>query len=396
MYKRDEYLKKIRNLYHEEKIKVLTGMRKTGKTVILKQVINELRELGINEEYIIYINFDYLVDEQIKDYLKLYYHIKELIKSESKYYIFIDEIQNVKSYEKAILSIKSGFNTSIFITSSNLLTDEFKTILEGEYISFNVNPFSYSEWLESIKSKPSNKMLMDFLVLGGLPQLTNIKDLDTRMQSLNDILNSIILKDIIERVNINNVILLQKLIDYVIQNTSDVLSVQSILKYLKTINISVSNDTIYTYLNYIKNSFLVYECKKYDLNNKKTLSKIHKLYVNDLGLMINSKNADLSKMIETVVYNHLKYLGYKIYYTYIGEYDIDFYITKVENGITVTNYVKVAYKLKQGYMIDGKIKPFSLVSEDIQKYIISMNEYDLSTDTAKHIKLSDFLLDNEF
>lgn len=401
MIKRKKYLQGIWNVYHDKNVKVLAGMRKSGKTTILKQIVDDLIEEGVGNEYVIHINFEYLIYEELKDYEMLYSYIEKLIVSDDKYYIFIDDIQNVSSFEKMLLRLLDEFNVSIFITitNSSILSSELGTLLEWKYKLYNIYPFSYNEWLEALNIYHSNEDLMDYLILGGIPQITNISDFDTKVKSIGDSLNSIIYKDIIEIVTVKNVPLLQKLIEYVIQNTSEVLSVQAILLYLKKINISVSNDTIYTYLNYIKNSSIVNECKKYDLVNKKSLSKLHKLYINDLGfrrITLNSVNVDLSSTIETAVYNHLKYLGYKIYFTSIGDYEIDFYITKIHSGKIDKKYIQVTYKMEQEVDTDKIIQPLLDIGNRHSRYIISMDEYDISIDGIEHIKLSDFLLDEEF
>ncbi len=401
MIKREKYLKEIWNVYHTKDIKVLIGMRKSGKSVIVKQIIDDLNEEGVMKDFIIYINFEYLVYEELKDSNMLYNYIKKLIVSDKTYYIFIDEIQYVKSFERTISDLLNEFNVSIFITASNsnILSGELATLLDGKYKLYNIYPFSYGEWLSAVNSINSNETLMDYLILGGIPQITNINDFNTKIETISDSLNTIIYKDIIGITAIKNVTLLQKLIEYIIQNTSEILSVQAILLYLKNINISVSNDTIYAYINYIKSSSLVHECKKYDLVGKKSLSKLHKLYVNDLGfrkVTLNTVNVDLSATIKTAVYNHLMYLGYKIYFTNVGNSEVDFYATKIHGGRIEKKFIQAVYKIEQESDVDKLFQPLLDIGDRHFKYIISMDDADMSRDGIKHIRLSDFLQDNNF
>lgn len=401
MVKREIYLRKIRSFYDSEFIKVLIGMRRVGKSTLMKQIINELKSDGISEKRIIYINFELLSFEELMDYKKLNEYLQNKIKTEDKHYIFIDEIQNVKFFEKVINSINNEFNVSIFITgsNSNLLSGELATLLSGRYREFKVYPFSYNEWLESINLNHSDELLLKYLKFGSIPQISLVNDEDEKIEILNDVFNSIIYKDIIARAQVKDVDLLKKIIIYISQNTSEIISINSIVKYLANTAKLNSTDTIYKYLDLLLNSLLFQECKQFDLKGKKILKKLNKFYVNDLGLNRISTRVDIidySKIVETVVYNHLKFLGYEISYGKNGDYEIDFVITKIRANGLDKKYIQVSYLLETSETIEREYRAFTKIDDHFPKYIITMDKVSMSKDGVNHIELGDFLQNDDF
>ncbi len=399
--KREKYLNKIRPLYNEELIKVITGMRRVGKSTILKQVIDELIDSGVKEKRIIEINFELLEFEELLDYKLLNKYLESKITDKQKHYIFIDEIQNVDSFEKVINSINTKHNVSIFITgsNSNLLSGELATILSGRYREIRVYPYSYNEWLEAVNAKANKDSLERYIYFGGLPQVANINNDQDKIELLRDILNSIIYKDIISRTQVRNNNILNKLIGYIIQNTSLILSIKSIVNYFKTVNIDVTPRVIYDYLEHISNSFLVSECKKNNVKGKVVLTQLNKLYLNDLGLKVplnGNAQIDHSKKVETIIYNHLKMLGYEITYGSIGNYEIDFIATKITPEGLVRKYIQATHLLNSEETIEREFRPFKELEDGYERYIISNDEVDYSREGIKHIYLGDFLTNDEF
>ncbi len=399
---RKKYLKRIEEFYHnQEFIKVLVGMRRTGKSTILKQIENHLLKEGVNPNNIHSINFESLEFEELKDYKLLYKYFKDRIKNKKLNYIFIDEIQNVDMFEKTINSLKVDFNVSIFITgsNSNLLSGELATLLAGRYRLFNIYPFSFNEWLE-VKCETKNEdLLWEYLTYGGLPQIAKIMSLESKVESLKDVLDSIIYRDIISSVEIKNTNALKRLISYIIQNSSETFSAQKILNTFKTAGVSITKNTIYDYFERINNSLVTYECKKNDLQGRKVLTKLHKLYVNDLGFRyINSprENNDYSKIIETSVFNHLKYLGYNITTGSINGFEIDFVVNKNEGDKKINKYIQVSHKLDNENTIDREFRPFHNLEDGYERFIITTDVKDQSRDGVKHINLLDFLSDDKF
>ncbi len=404
MITREKYLKKILEFRdNTEFIKVLVGMRRTGKSTILKQIVNDLKSNDVDESRIISINFEYLQFEGLKDYIELNKYLESKITSDELHYIFIDEIQNVKSFEKVINSIKAQFNVSIFITGSNssLLSGELGTLLAGRYREFNIYPYSLNEWcMANEVNSPNNDDLNKYLLFGGLPQISNIDANEYKVDALRDILNSIIYKDIVERTEIKKTATLNRLIEYIILNTSEILSVQSIANTLKSNGVDIKKNTLYDYIHHISNSMITYECKKNIIKGKKVLTKLNKLYVNDLGIwrvMLGPDNLEYSKLTETAVFNHLKYLGYQITYGVIDDLEIDFVVTKFDGEKHIKKYIQVSHKLAGNEKtIEREFKSLSKLDDNFERIIITNDEDDYSRDGIKHIKLLNFLLDEEF
>ena len=235
MIKREKYLTRIREFYDVDLIKVITGVRRCGKSVLLKQIIKELIELGINDNHIIYINFEDVEYSFIKNYLDLHEYIKEKLVDSQKYYLFFDEIQMVEDWEKTINSFKATLNVSIFVTGSNsrLLSSELATLLSGRYVSFKIAPFSFSEVVElkNIQGKRDvEDAFNDYLLWGGLPQRFEFKTEDGMIAYLSDVFDAIVLKDIVKRHNIKNVALFQRVMEYLVTNPSQVFSPTNIIK----------------------------------------------------------------------------------------------------------------------------------------------------------------------
>lgn len=398
---REEYLKKIRSFYKNiEFIKVLVGMRRTGKSTILKQIVDEIKKDGVDDSKIIYINFESLQFFELRNYMNLYNYVKDKVKSKELHYIFIDEIQNVKGFERAINSMKVDLNVSIFITgsNSNLLSGELATHLAGRYREFKIYPYSFNEWLQSKNEiRPNKELLTHFLKEGGLPQISKLNNEFDKKEAISDILNSIIYKDILERANVKNIELLKRFIYYLIDNSSELISIKSISNYFKSVKMDVRIATLYEYLGHITNSMLIYECKKNDIKGKGVLTKINKMYVNDLGLkqIIQSTDSpEYSKMIETAVFNHLKYLGYEITCGSINGYEIDFVAKHIHKP---KKYIQVSYRMiSDENTIEREFRPFSLLEDSYERFVITMDDDEISRNGVKHIKLIDFLSNDNF
>ena len=254
MIKREMYLKKIRDSYDSELIKIIVGVRRSGKSVLMMQIIDELKEKGINEDHIIYINFE---DYDYTDYTKpkeFNKYIKDKIKDNDKYYLLFDEIQNVEDFEKVINSFRVTMNVSIFITGSNskVLSGDLSTHLAGRYINIKMMPFTFSEYLELQNSqgiiKDKDEAFLEYVEWGGMPQIYNSTSIQERKMYLRDLYNTVILKDIVERNNIKDVNLLNRVIQFMMENIGGVISANSITKFLKNDNVITSVDTVLNYI----------------------------------------------------------------------------------------------------------------------------------------------------
>lgn len=285
MIKREKYLKKIRGFYDNELIKIITGMRRCGKSILLKQIVEELKESGIDNEHIIFMNLEDVEYIELLNVKALNKYIKSKIKDDKKYYLFFDEIQNVSEFELAINSFRSTLNVSIFLTGSNgkLLSGELSTHLSGRYISFKMLPFSFAENCE-VKNitNPTEKDLAGYIEWGGMPQLNNINTNEEKKMFLQDLYNSIILKDIIERSDIKDVNLLNRIIQFLLENIGGLFSANSIKNFLKQEMINTSVDRLLNYINNVTASMLINKANRYDIRGKRVMSTQEKYYMADL------------------------------------------------------------------------------------------------------------------
>lgn len=308
MLKREVYLSRIRGFYDSDLVKILVGIRRCGKSVILKQIIEEIKEKGIEEDHILYINFEFVEFEELKDYKKLNSYIKEKIKDNKKYYIFLDEIQNVEKFEIVVNSLRASLeNISIFITGSNskLLSNELSTVLSGRYVLFNIYPLTYKEYIELTGKNSKDEMnFWDFVKWGGLPNRvqftneTNIKDY------LHSVFDSIILRDVVERLGLKDTSLFNLILQYLIDITGREFSANNVIKYLKTEGKVTSTETLYTYLDALCKALIIQKIYRYDIHGKAILKTLNKYYMTDLGIaQIKNNNFEINKFfaIENVV-----------------------------------------------------------------------------------------------
>ena len=398
MIKRDLYLNKLRDLYDSELIKVIMGIRRCGKSVLLLQIMEELKQKGIKKDHIIYINFedyDFIEYTEAKEFNK---YIKDKIKDKDKYYLFFDEIQNVKDFERVINSFRATMNVSIFITGSNskLLSGELATVLTGRFISIKMMPFTYSEFLELKKSKNeeiTEKSLDEYIEWGGMPLIYNTNSEIERKMYLRDLYNAIILKDIVERNSIKDINLLNRIIQFMMENVGGILSSNSIAVYLKNQKINTSVDTVMNYIDYITTSFIFNKVNRYDIRGKSVMATLEKYYLTDLGLL-TLKSSPVEKKIggrlENIVYNELIARGYDVYIGKTEKGKVDFVIDKFGER----EYIQVADYLSSDEVIKREFGAFDYVKDNYPKYVITMDKIDYSQNGIIHLNLEKFLLGN--
>ena len=394
MIKREKYLCKIREFYDSDLIKVIIGIRRCGKSVLLKQIMEELK---IDDAHIIYINFEDVEYAFIKDYLDLNRYVKEKIIDDKKYYLFFDEIQLVTEWEKAINSFKATLNVSIFVTGSNskLLSSELATLLSGRYVSFKISPFSFNEVIElkGIKDRRDiEDAFNDYLLWGGMPQRFEFKTEDGMKTYLSDVFDAIVLKDIVKRHNIKNITLFERVMEYLVTNPSQVFSPTNMLREFSKEEIPISTRTIYECLDYAESSLLMSKVSSFDIRGKRILSRKDKYYLSDLGLgqilNVNKKN-QFGAYLENVVYNELIYRGYNVSVGNNNGKEIDFIATKYNKK----EYYQVTYTLASKETEEREFGAYSNIDDNYPKYVISTDKLDYSQNGIIHKNIIDFLLE---
>ncbi|MBP3592995.1 MAG: ATP-binding protein [Lachnospiraceae bacterium] len=398
MIKREHYLARIRKFYHMDLIKVITGIRRCGKSVLLQQIMEELKKEGIEEEQIIYINFEDYDFSFIRTGDIFHEYIKKQIKTEKKYYLFFDEIQVVPEFERVINSLRMKYGASIFITGSNgkLLSGELATFLSGRTVSFSIYPFTFREMcqLKMIDKEGREAALHDYLVWGGLPQRFIMTDEEQTKTFLRDVYDTIILRDIVQRAGIKDIELFNRILEYLVCNPSQTFSITSIVNYFLSIDRKVSKETIYNYLEHIVASLVMTKATRYDIRGKRVLTKMDKYYLTDMGLgrIRNSGfKLEMGALLENVVYNELLVRGYEVYVGKTRTGEIDFIAVKGQQK----KYYQVTYHLYDEAVIEREFGAFKEVGDNFPKYVLSMDKMDFSRDGIIHKNVIDFLLEDE-
>lgn len=395
---RETYLKKIRSFYHLDLIKVITGIRRCGKSVLLMQIMDELRSQGIANEQIIYINFEDYDFSFIRTAMDLYEYVKEKMVTTNTYYLFFDEIQIIPEFERVINSFRMKYGASIFITGSNgkLLSGELATFLSGRYVSFSVQPFSFRESCEFQKlarEQITEEHLKDYMIWGGLPQRFYMQDEEQTKTFLRDVYDTIVLRDIVQRAGIKDIELFNRIMEYLVCNPSQIFSITSLANYFLSVNRKISKETVYNYLEHITSALIMKRASRYDIRGKRILTKSHKYYLTDMGLgrIRNSGfKLEMGALLENVIFNELLARGYEVYVGKTTNGEIDFVAIKGNQK----EYYQVAYYLYDQKVIDREFGAFSNIPDNFPKYVLSFDKMDFSRDGIIHKNVLDFLLEN--
>lgn len=398
MIKRELYLNQIRRLIDKEPIKIITGVRRSGKTYLLKSICEELKNRGVNDENIFLISFESMKYNKIENFEELDDCIINLTKNaKSKIYLLFDEIQNVKNWEKSINAYRVDLDCDIYITGSNseLLSGEMATLISGRYYRINIYPFSFTEFIQYKKEIEKtditnlNKLFKEYVKYGGMPPIQQIATED-KYSYLGDIYNTILLKDIITRHNIRNTDMLNRIHDYVMINMGKNFSATNIAKYMKHSGRKISTDTILDYLLYSKNACFIYKAQREDLKGKKVLLHNEKYFLVDHGFY-QAKYGDIENMgslLENIVYIELLRRGYEVKIGIINGKEIDFVCTKDKEKI----YIQVTYILSNDETIEREFSGLAKINDNFDKYVLSMDNLDFSRNGLKHRNIIDFLI----
>ena len=399
MIDRPDYIKRIKPFIGLEPVKVLTGLRRSGKSVMLKLIQSEIASEEVPEANIISFNFESM--NTPRDAEALHKEVAERVLSTTgKVFMFFDEIQEVKDWEKCINSLRVEYDCDIYITGSNakLLSGELATYLAGRYIEFIIYPFSFREFLSmpAQKDEPLTSAFSKYLTLGGMPFLSNITDNPEACNLyLTDIYNSVILKDVVRRNNIRDVDQLERVITYVLANVGHSFSATSLSKYFKSEHRVVSHDTILNYTKACADAFLFFKINREDLPGKKILTINEKYYVADHGLrsaVYGQGGNDIDQVLENIVCLELLRRGYKVTVGRNGDKEIDFVASK--NGEKL--YVQVCYLLADERTVEREFGAYKGVPDNYPKYVVSFDNFNFSRNGIKHMNICDFLLREEF
>ena len=393
MIKRELYMSRIRPFIGSDLIKVMTGIRRCGKSVMLELIKQELTESGISPTQFISINFEDMNYSHLQTARALHDEITQRAAAmKGKVYLFFDEIQEVKDWEKCINSFRVSLNCDIYITGSNakLLSGELATYLGGRYVEF----------MELYRSIAPNETIpqyfQKYLLAGGMPYLANLQYADApSRQYLHDLFNSVQLKDIVKRNKIRDVDLLERIIAYVIANVGTTFSATSLAKFLKNEQRTVAPETILNYIKYCCEAYLFYQVKREDLQGKQILASNEKYYIADHGIreaVFGGNMRDINLILENIVYLELLRRGYKVTVGKTGDKEIDFVCSMRSEKL----YVQVTYLLASDETINREFGAYDNIRDNFPKYVVSLDEFDMSRNGIKHRNIRDFLLAEEW
>lgn len=399
MIKRESYMARIRPFIDGDLIKVLTGIRRSGKSVMLELIKDELRVRGVTEEQLVAFNFEDMRNAQLCTAEALHDElVRRAASIKGKIYFFFDEIQEVERWERCVNSLRVEMDCDIYITGSNakLLSGELATYLAGRYVEFIIYPFSFSEFLalyHSVEPDADTRTCFDrYLTFGGMPYLANLRFDETACrQYLRDLFNSVELKDIVKRNNVRDVDMLERIIAYVTANIGTTFSSTAISKYLKNEGRRVSPETVLNYLKACSDAFLFYQVRRQDLQGKKILTVNEKYYVADHGIreaVVGGNMRDINLVLENIVFMEALRRGYSVTVGKVGEREIDFVCERHGEKC----YIQVTYLLAVEETVQREFGVYEHVQDNFPKYVVSLDEFDMSRNGVRHYNIRDFLL----
>lgn len=396
-------MRRIRPFIGTDLVKVMTGIRRCGKSVMLDLIKEELKESGISAAQFITFNFEDMRNANFCTASSLHDEVvRRASEISGKVYLFFDEIQEVTDWEKCINSLRIEMDCDIYITGSNarLLSGELATVLGGRYVEFTIYPFSYAEFMDLYKDifpdASNSAVFQKYLTLGGMPYLANLRYAEEPgKQYLTDVYNSVVLNDVVKRNKIRDVDLLTRIVTYVIGNIGTTFAAASIAKFLKSERRTVATDTVLNYIQYCINAYLFYQVKRQDIQGKQILSTNEKYYMADHGLreaVFGGNMRDINLVLENIIYMESLRRGYTITVGKSGTKEIDFICQKQDQKV----YVQVTYLLASDETIQREFGIYDSIHDNFPKYVVSMDELDFSRNGIKHRNIKEFLLMQEW
>lgn len=399
MILRPTYIDAIIPFIDKPQIKIITGIRRSGKSVVLRLLKDELLQRGVQEEQIITINFESFAFIELTKAQKLYEFVKEKITNPQKYYLLLDEIQEVEDWEKAVNSFIVDFDVDVYLTGSNshLLSSELATYLAGRYVEIPVFTLSYKEFLDFrkqyFKEENTANSFVQYLRFGGFPVIHTANYFDeTAYKVVYDIYSSVILRDTVQRYKIRDIELLERVIKYAFDNIGNTFSGKNVADFFKSQQRKVDVNTVYNYLNALEGAFVLYRVPRYDIKGKEILKTQEKFYVSDVSIiyaLMGYRDRMISGILENIVFLELKRRGYNVYLGKLDTTEIDFVAEKRNQKI----YVQVAYKLENEQTVSREFGNLLAIDDQYPKYVVTMDEFwKDNIEGIKHLHITDFLL----
>ena len=400
MKNRDLYLNQLIKFKDKKLIKVITGLRRSGKSTLLSLFENHLITSGVDRNHIIRMNFESFEFDEITNYKELHEYInKRILDPNKRHYILLDEVQQVSSWERVINSFFVDANVDIFITGSNayLLSSELSTLLSGRYVEIKMQPLSFKEYLEfldSDKEMSLQEKFNQYLEYGGLPTIVELLDNpDTIGPFLEGIYNTVLMKDVIERNGVRDAALLESILKFIAANIGSIVSTKKISDYLTSSGRKTTSDTIDNYLKMLENAFIIYKANRYDLKGKMFLKTLEKYYIVDIGIrnkLIGLRNTDYGHVLENIVYLELLRRGYEVTIGKIGSLEVDFVASKPNEKI----YYQVSATIMDEKTRERELRPLESISDNYPKYILTMDQTVFNDYSGIRVKnIIDFLLE---
>ena len=399
MIERKQYLEQIRPFIDKPLIKVITGIRRCGKSTFLKLIAESIIETGIKPQNILWVNKDSLEFDEIEHYKQLVKYVSNYFKTrKGKKYLFIDEVQEIEGWEKALGGFLTDKTADLYVTGSNsrMLSSDLATYISGRYIEIKMNTLSFSEFLKFRNISDPNKFESEFslyMKYGGFPGIHHMKYNDEVIsQYTSSLISTIILKDVIARNNLRDYLLLERIAKFTADNCGNITSSKKIADFLKSQRIKCSVDTVQSYLGMLSAAFIFYKVNRYDIKGKRLLEIFEKYYVADVGLkhsLLGYRINDISGHLENIVYLELLYKGYKVNIGKINEQEVDFIATKNDQSL----YIQVAYLLSDKSTIEREFGALKKINDNYPKLVLSMDKYlDRDHEGIKWQNIIDFLL----